>query len=65
LARVVCWLRHKHRHAPWKLLRRRYLPGWWPAEGETVLFNPASVVVIRYRYRANRIPSPWLLGVEA
>jgi len=62
--RVACWLRHKHRYAPWKLLRRRYLPGWWPAEGETVLFNPASVAVIRYRYRANRIPSPWSLGVE-
>jgi len=28
--RVICWLRHKHRRATWKWLRRRYLPGWRP-----------------------------------
>jgi RNA-directed DNA polymerase len=57
--RVVCWLRRKHRRANWKWLRRRYLPGWWPTEGETALFNPAGVPVTRYAYRAARIPSPW------
>jgi len=57
--RVVCWLRHKHLHANWKLLRRRYLPGWWPAEGEVRLFNPSAVTVSRYRYRGTRIASPW------
>jgi RNA-directed DNA polymerase len=56
--RVICWLRHKHRRATWKWLRRRYLPGWWPTDGETSLFDPASVPVTRYRYRAD-IPSPW------
>ena len=57
--RVVCWLRHKHPTASWRWLRRRYLPGWWPTQGEVELFNPAAVTVSRYRYRANRIPSPW------
>ncbi len=57
--RVVCWLRHKHPTMTWKELRRRYLPGWWPAQGETVLVDPARVHVTRYRYRGDRIPSPW------
>ena len=57
--RVVCWLRHKHLRTTWKQLRRRYLPGWWPTEGETVMFNPAGVTPKRYRYRGAQIPSPW------
>jgi RNA-directed DNA polymerase len=57
--RVVCWLRRKHPRASWKRLRRRYLPGWWPTEGEVALFNPGAVEVTRYRYRAARITSPW------
>ena len=57
--RVVCWLRHKHHRANWKWLRRHYLPGWWPRDGETELFNPGGVVVSRYAYRAARIPTPW------
>ena len=57
--RVVGWLRKKHPRATWKQLRRRYLPEWWPTEGETTLFNPSSVPVTRYRYRGDRIPSPW------
>ncbi|MBA3294273.1 MAG: hypothetical protein H0T40_11230 [Geodermatophilaceae bacterium] len=57
--RVICWLRHKHRHASWKLLRRRYLPGWRPTEGEISLFNPCTMAVTRYRYRGAQVPSPW------
>src|SRR5215218_3586348 len=38
--RVVCWLRRKHPRASWKWLRRRYLPGWWPTDGEVTLVNP-------------------------
>jgi RNA-directed DNA polymerase len=60
--RVVCWLRHKHPGANWRWLRRRYLPRWWPTDGEVVLFNPAAVAVTRYRWRAARIPSPWVYG---
>jgi RNA-directed DNA polymerase len=56
--RVISWLRRKHRSG-WKKLRRRYLPEWWPTEGGTVLFNPGSVPVTRYRYRGAAIPSPW------
>ncbi len=58
--RVVNWLRHKHRKRNWAWLRRRHLPGWWPADGEVRLFNPGAVSVTRYRYRANRIPPPWM-----
>ena len=57
--RVVGWLRRRHRGVDWKALRRRYLPGWRPTEGRVTLFDPAKVTVSRYRYRANRIPSPW------
>ena len=53
------WLRHKHRRATWKQLRRRYLPGWWPTDGEITLFNPQSIAVTRYRYRGTQIPTPW------
>jgi RNA-directed DNA polymerase len=57
--RVVNWLRHKHPKRNWAWLRRRHLPEWWPTDGKVRLFNPGAVPVTRYRYRANRIPSPW------
>jgi RNA-directed DNA polymerase len=57
--RVICWLRHKHRRASWKQLRRRHLPSWRPTDGEVTLFNPQSIAVTRYRYRGAQIPSPW------
>jgi len=56
-------LRRKHRRATWKAIRRRYLllPGnrLVPHDAGIVLFNPASVPVIRYRYRGAKIPNPW------
>ena len=55
----ICWLRHKHPEANWKQLRRRYLPGWWPTDGQVSLFDPMTVAVTRYRYRATNIASPW------
>ena len=63
--RVVSWLRRKHARSTWTELRRRYLPGWWPTEDEVRLFDPATVTVsrYRYRYRGDRIPSPWLGSV--
>ena len=43
-ARVIGWLRRKHRRITWKELRRRYCAGgWWPGTTERVLFNPAKV----------------------
>jgi RNA-directed DNA polymerase len=56
--RVLLWMRRKHRRANWKWLRRRYLPGWWPTDGNVALFDPGKVAVTRYRYRPN-IPTPW------
>jgi RNA-directed DNA polymerase len=57
--RVVNWLRHKHPRANWQWLRRRYLPGWRPTDGDVTLFNPTAVPITRYRYRGAQIPSPW------
>ncbi|MFD5737857.1 group II intron maturase-specific domain-containing protein [Streptomyces sioyaensis] len=57
---VFGWLRRKHLGTGWKELRRRYCDGgWWPHDGEVVLFNPGSVVTTRYRPRGTTIPSPW------
>ncbi|MCC6226430.1 MAG: group II intron reverse transcriptase/maturase [Microthrixaceae bacterium] len=59
-ARVVNWLRRKHPRANWKWLRRRYLPGWWPTEGETTLFDPNAVPITWARYRGQLIDTtPW------
>ena len=57
---VVRWLRRKHRGITWKELRRRFcVNGWWPADGDVIMFNPGAVRTTRYRYRGTRIPSPW------
>jgi RNA-directed DNA polymerase len=59
-ARVIGWLRRKHRRITWKELRRRYCAGgWWPSTKERQLFNPAKVRTTRYRYRGTVIPTPW------
>jgi RNA-directed DNA polymerase len=61
--RVMAWVRRKHRRITWKELRRRYCAGgWWPTDGETVLFNPTAAGTTRYRYRGTAIPSPWPSG---
>jgi RNA-directed DNA polymerase len=60
--RVTSWLRKRHVGVNWKVLRRRFLtarPGWRPAEDGVVLFQAQKVTVSRYRWRANRIPTPW------
>ncbi len=62
--RVVGWLRMKHPHANWAWLRSRYLPRWWPTDGDVTLFNPAGVTVSRYPFRGHRIPSPWAEGAD-
>jgi RNA-directed DNA polymerase len=59
-ARVIGWVRRKHRRITWKQLRRRYCAGgWWPGTTERVLFNPAKVPTTRYRYRGAAIPAAW------
>ncbi len=57
--RVVNWLRHKHPRASWKWLRRRYLPRWRPTDGKVSLLNPATIRIVRYRYRGANITAPW------
>jgi RNA-directed DNA polymerase len=57
--RVVSWIRKRHNRAKWDALRRRYLPGWRPVEDGVVLFQPQTVPVSRYRYRADNIATPW------
>ncbi len=60
--RVTAWLRKRHVGINWKDLRRRFLtgsPGWRPREDGVQLFQCQSVAVTRYRWRANRIPTPW------
>lgn len=58
--RVFGWLRRKHPKTTWKELRRRFTcDGWWPADGEVILFNPAGVSTRRDYYRGTKIPSPW------
>ena len=57
---VVRWLRRKHPGITWKELRRRFcINGWWPADGDVIMFNPGAVRTTRYRYRGAKIPSPW------
>lgn len=59
-ARVIRWLRRKHRRITVKDLRRRYCGGrWWPGIPDRQLFNPAKVGTTRYRYRGAAIPTPW------
>ncbi|MFI7708498.1 group II intron reverse transcriptase/maturase [Nonomuraea sp. NPDC049480] len=60
--RVTRWLRKRHLGINWKELYRRFLagrPGRRPAERGKILFQPQSVEVTRYRWRANKIPTPW------
>jgi hypothetical protein len=39
-----------------KELRRRYLPGWLPTDGNVALFDVGKVAVIRFRHRPNIQP---------
>jgi len=60
LRQVIRWLRRKHPGIAWKELRRRFcINGWWPADGDVIMFNPGAVRTTRYRYRGTKIPSPW------
>jgi RNA-directed DNA polymerase len=65
--RVIRWLRKLHRWR-WKQFRQRFTTPsgrWLPLSmNGTVLFNPASVTVTRYRYRG-AIPTPWATANHA
>ncbi len=57
--RVWCWLCHKHPKTAMGELRRRHLRRWWPEQDKVKLFNPATVAIVRYRYRGTTIASAW------
>lgn len=57
--RIVSWLRRRHTGLNMRTLVRRHLPGWRISDGGIELFQPRSVAIVRYRYRAARIPTPW------
>jgi RNA-directed DNA polymerase len=57
--RIVGWLRKRHVGLNMHTLVRRFLPGWQIRAGGIDLFRPSSVVIVRYRYRGTKIPTPW------
>ena len=57
--RVWGWLRDKHPRTRRRELFRRYHVDRKPEYNGVRLFNPASMSIQRYRYRGNKIPTPW------
>ncbi|MFF4027806.1 group II intron reverse transcriptase/maturase [Nocardia elegans] len=66
--RVIRWWKRLHRWR-WKDIRRHLMGrnGQWrkPSADGIELFNLAAVLVTRYRYRGNTIPSPWAMANHA
>jgi RNA-directed DNA polymerase len=58
--RVWKWLRNKHPHMHWKQIRRKYYPqrGFPEICGQRV-YDPATMPIVRHRYRGKQIPTPW------
>lgn len=60
--RIVKMMRARHRWR-WKDVRRWLTTPtgrWRPITADGIeLFNPASIPIVRYRYRGNKIPNPW------
>jgi RNA-directed DNA polymerase len=57
--RVLSWIRRRYRKTKWAVLFHRFYVNWRPTEDEIVLFQPQTVTVSRYRYRAANIATPW------
>jgi len=57
--RVMRWLRKKHPKLTWKQLRRRYFGKNNIKAGQVTLYNPATMRILRYRYRGAMICTPW------
>lgn len=58
------WLRRQHPKRTAKWLRRRYFTSnpWWPSADGVDLWQPATMTIIRHRYRGTHIPTPWTPG---
>lgn len=59
--RVWRWLGKKHPKRSRKWIFRTYYPHnrSWPSEDGVELFQPATIAIVRHRYRGNNIPTPW------
>ena len=61
--RIVRMMRTRHRWR-WKDVRRWLTDPtgrWHPISADGIeLFNPETMPIIRYRYRGNQIPNPWV-----
>lgn len=57
--RVARWLRKKHAKATWRWIWRRYGLAGQPHEADMALYKPATMAVLRYRFRGARIATPW------
>jgi RNA-directed DNA polymerase len=61
--RIVRMMRTRHRWK-WKDVRRwltDHTGRWHPISADGIeLFNPEAIPIIRYRYRGNQIPNPWV-----
>jgi RNA-directed DNA polymerase len=57
--RVFGWLRKRHAGLNQHTLVRRHLPGWKISDDGIELFQPATIAIVRYRYRGSKIPTPW------
>jgi RNA-directed DNA polymerase len=55
--RITLWIRKEH-HLSWKVLWRRYTSSGHLAVGK-ITQAKATVADTRYRYRGNKIPTPW------
>jgi RNA-directed DNA polymerase len=53
------WLRKKHPKLTWKQLRRRSFAKDSIKAGTITLYIPASMRILRYRYRGAQICTPW------
>lgn len=58
--RLTQWIRRKHHRISLKETRRRFTNhGWRLAHNGATYHGASSIAVTRYRYRGNRIPTPW------
>ena len=63
--RVWGWLRDKHPRTRRRELFRRYHVDRKPEYAGVRLYNPTAMSIQRYRFRGNKIPTPWNQTVSA
>ena len=59
VGRIIGWLRKRHLGLNMHNRVRRSRPAWQFSAGGIDMFRPESVAIERYRYRGNKIPTPW------